>query len=194
MKIKPSIWWVIVLAIVGLFSIPLARLVEAGLIQPIVKFFWILKGYYGSIHQLIFWGLALLGVIIIAGMSLKAGSLQLRIRRARMEKLPGEVGQLAFWIRRRGHGPYPRWYLARVLGDLAIDILRGRGASAERGGRLSGPGWDPPGEIQPYLETAVRTTPATFSRQLESAGVKGDPETESIVGYLESYSENTNDN
>ncbi len=88
---------------------------------------------------------------------------------------------------------YPRWYLARTLADLALEILRGRGASAERGGQIQGPGWEPPGDIQPYLETASRTTPATFSRQLDSAQVHRDPEAESVIEYLELYMESSNE-
>jgi hypothetical protein len=191
---KPSmLFWIIVIAAVAFLSIPLAGIVEDGFIQPIVRFFWVLHGYYGSINQAILWGLALIAIIVIAVMSLRAGTLHLRIRRERIDKLPGEVGQLAFWIRRSHHGPYPRWYLARILADLALEILRERGASAERSGRLLGPGWAPPGKIQPYLETAIRTTPATFSRHLESAGVTIDPTAESVVEYLESYMENSND-
>ncbi|MBI4731923.1 MAG: hypothetical protein HY781_07335 [Chloroflexi bacterium] len=193
MKRRQVLFWLVAIAAAALLSIPLAGAVEDGFIQPVIRFFWMLQGYYGSVHQAILWGVALIGVAVIAGMSLRVGTLHLRARRGSIEKLPGEVGQLAFWIRRARHGPYPRWYLARTLADLALEILRGRGANAERGGQLQGPGWEPPGEIQPYLETAVRTTPATFGRQLDSAQVHADPEAESVVEYLESYMENSND-
>lgn len=193
MNRRRALFWLVAIAAAALLSIPLAGAVEDGFIQPLIRFFWMLQGYYGSVHQAILWGVALIGVAVIAGMSLRVGTLRLRARRGRIEKLPGEVGQLAFWIRRARHGPYPRWYLARTLADLALEILRGRGANAERGGQLQGPGWEPPGEIQPYLETAVRTTPATFGRQLESAQVHTDPEAESVVEYLESYMESSND-
>jgi hypothetical protein len=152
-----------------------------------------MKGYYGSIHQTILWGLMLTGIIVIAGLSLRIGSLRLQSRRNRYEKIPGDVGQLAFWIRRLHHGPYPRWYLARTLADLALEILRDRGGTSERGEQLRGPDWEPPGDIQPYLNTAIRTTPATFGRQLDSAHIKNEPDVETIVEYLESYMESAND-
>jgi hypothetical protein len=193
MRNRSVLFWTIVVVVVALLSIPLAGAVEDGFVQPLIKFFWMLKGYIGSIHQAILWSLVVIGVIVIAGISLRAGTLGLRSRRPRIDKLPGEVGQLAFWVRRAHHGPYPRWYLARTLADLAIEVLRGRGASAERGGQIQGSGWEPPGDIQPYLETASRTTPATFGRQLDSARVHRDPEAESVIEYLESYMESSND-
>ncbi len=193
MRKRSILFWAIAIGVVALLSIPLAGAVEDGFIQPLIKFFWMLKGYYGSLHQALLWGLVLTGVVVIAGISLRIGTLNLRSRRGRIDKLPGEVGQLAFWVRRARHGPYPRWYLARTLADLALEILRGRGASAERGGQIQGPGWEPPGDIQPYLETASRTTPATFSRQLDSAQVHRDPEAESVIEYLELYMESSNE-
>jgi hypothetical protein len=190
---KPVLFWAILILVVALLSIPLASVVENGFIQPLARFFWILNGYYGSINQSILWSLALAAIIIIAGISIRVVTLHLRIPRKRIANLPGEVGQLAYWMHRARHGTYPRWFQARTLANLALNILQGRGADTDRGANLQGPGWEPPGEIQPYLETALRTTPATFSRQLESIDITSDPDAESIIAYVESYMENSND-
>jgi hypothetical protein len=190
---KQIAFWVVAVAMIGIFSVLLSGAVQDAVVLPIIKFFWLLKGYYGSVHQMIIWGLIVAAIVVIAGLSLRGGTLDLSSRRERLEKMPGEVGQLSFWIRRSKHGPYPRWYVARTLADVALELLRGRGANTERGGQMKGPGWNPPGDIQDYLETAMRSTPATFARQLESAHVANDPEAESIVEYLETYAENSND-
>jgi hypothetical protein len=142
---------------------------------------------------LVIWGAIITILVVIAVFSLRAGAINLGSRSEYLEKLPGDVGQLAFWIRRVKSGPYPRWFLARSLAEVALELLRGRGANVERGGQMKGPGWEPGGDIQEYLETAMRSTPATFARQLESAHVENDPETETVVQYLESYAENSND-
>lgn len=194
MKKIQIVFWVAALVLIGVFSVLLSGVTEDVFILPVVKFFWLLKGYYGSLDQVIFWVALLVFLVIIAIFSLRGWTLGLYARREQVDELPGEVGQLAFWIRRSKHGPYPRWYLARTLAELALDLLRGRGADAERGGQLNGPGWEPPANTQAYLETAMRTTPATFSRQLElTKMVDRDPEAESVVEYLESYAETSND-
>jgi hypothetical protein len=190
---KQILFWTAALALLAVFSVLLSGAVEDAVILPVVKFFWLLKGYYGSLDQVISWGALLVLLVVIAVFSLRGGTPGLYARREQVDELPGEVGQLAFWIRRSKHGPYPRWYLARTLAELALDLLRGRGADAERGGQLTGPGWEPPENTQAYLETAMRTTPATFSRQLEQAEVDRDPEAESVIEYLESYAETAND-
>lgn len=191
-KIK-IVFWVAALVLIGVFSVLLSGVTEDMFILPVVKFFWLLKGYYGSLDQVITWGALVFVLTALAVFSLRGGTLGLSARRGQVDELPGEVSQLAFWIRRARHGPYPRWYLARALAELALDLLRGRGADAERGGQLNGPGWEPPGETQAYIETAMRTTPATFSRQIEAAKVGSDPDPESVVEYLESYAEALND-
>jgi hypothetical protein len=193
MKRPPVLFWVAAVIVLIPLSILLSGAVEDGIIRPIVKVFWILKGYFGSIHETILWGFTLIGVVCIAALSLRGRNLHERSHRKKIDKIAGEVSQLAFWIRRKDHGPYPRWYLARKLGHISQEILRGRGGNIEASGKLSGPGWEPPGEIQSYLETALRSTPATFSRQLEANHVSTDPEVGSIVEYLEQFLENNNE-
>lgn len=193
MKKGTLLFWTLAILVVGISSILMAGAVERGLIQPVLRVFWLLKGYYGSVPQAFLWILTMVMLIIIAIRSLSAESIHLRGRQKAAERPLGEVGQLAFWIARSPLGFYPRWYLARTLSDLALDVLRGRGVNAERGGKLQGPNWNPPGQAQGYLETAMRTTPASFGRQLEISQVSEDPRAESIVDYLESYVESTND-
>jgi hypothetical protein len=190
---RALLFWSLTLAAVAVLSVFLSGVIQNSIILPLVKFLWVLKGYYGSVHQSILWGLTLVAIAVIAGACLRIGVPRLYIKRKRGEKQPGPVGQLAFWIRRAQHGPYPRWYLARTLADLALEILRRRGVNAERDGTLNGPSWEPPREIQTYLETAIHATPATFSRQLNANGISTDPDTAEIITYLESYMENSND-
>ncbi len=193
MNKRALLFWSLALLGVAVLSVLLSDVMLNSVILPLVKFMWVLKGYYGSVHQSILWGVTLVGIVVIASTCLRSGAPSLRIHRKRGEKQPGPVGQLAFWIRRSQHGPYPRWYLARTLAELALEILRRRGVNAERDGSLNGPSWEPPQEIQTYLETAIHSTPATFNRQLNATGILTDPDASEIITYLESYMENSND-
>lgn len=190
---RQALFWLAAVIVLGALSVLLSSAVRDAVILPVLKLLWLLKGYYGSVHQLAVWSVVVAAVVVIAALSLRDGELRLRGRSGHAEKFTGEVRQLAFWIQRARHGPYPRWYLARTLAEVAREFLHGRGENVERGGQLKGPEWAPPGEVQEYLQTALQSTPATFARQLESARLESDPEAETIVSYLETYAENTND-
>lgn len=190
---KQALFWSVAIVLIAVFSVLLAGAVQNTVLQPVIKFFWLLKGYYGSIDQAILWLAVVAVVLLAAGLSLRGATLHLGVREAHKSKSLGEVAQLSYWIRRSKQSIYSRWYLARTLANLALELLRGRGADVERGGLLRGPEWDPPGKIRAYLETAMQSTPATFAGQLQSAGVENDPEAETIVEYLETYAENFHD-
>jgi hypothetical protein len=190
---KQIVLWAAAIAVIGIASLLLSRIVRDFVLPAILKFLWTLKGYYNSFHQVDIWGIAIAIIIVSAGFALRIGTFRLGGRREQVDRFPGEVEQLSFWIRRAKRGIYPRWYLARTLADLSLELLRGQGANAERGEQLNGPEWNPPQDVQAYLEKALHSTPVTFASQLESAHVSSDPEAESIVKYLESYAENSND-
>src|SRR5512145_2514481 len=117
-----------------------------------------MRGYIGEIRQSAMWGFAVVLVFIFVLWSLSSVRISFSADWARPQAVPGEVHQLAFWLRRIKRGAYQRWFVARTFADLAIDILRAQGAQVERRGHLSGPGWNPPADIQKYLEIAVYST------------------------------------
>ncbi len=191
MKTKIAFWFAAAI-IISILSVLLSGIIQNLVILPFLKLFWLLKGYFGSIHQVIIWGVVVTGAVIIAAVSLKGGNITFLRHKERHESLPGEVNQLAFWIRSSKRGPYPRWYLARTFADLAIELLRNRGENVERGGLIKGPDWNPPGTTREYLDTAMHSTPATFARLIESNHVGEDPNPDEIIKYFESYMEEIN--
>ncbi|MGB8213943.1 MAG: hypothetical protein WCE68_10335 [Anaerolineales bacterium] len=193
MNKKHIAFWVVAMILLVGFSFLLSGLVQDTVVLPIVKFAWILKGYFGSLPQAVIWGIVVTASLIIAGFSLRTASFTFHSRGQRAEKMLGQVGDLSFWIGRSKDGPYPRWYVAHTLAELALELLRRRGVDPGHGEQLKGPGWSPPKDVQAYLEIALRSTPASFARQLNFAQMPDLPDTESIIKYLESYAENSND-
>jgi hypothetical protein len=193
MNKRVIIYWLIAFLVMILISFALANQVETGIIQPIIRYIWIIRGNLQSINGTFYWVCLLLVVILIAYLSLRSGEMRIRRRRRVVEKFPGEVSQLAFWIKRIRSGVYARWYIARTLSDLALEITSGKNASEDPGDILRNMGSPRSDAILTYLLTARRTTPATFSRQLEAAGLTDDPTVETIVDHLERYLENPND-
>lgn len=190
---KKIAWWITAALIISILSILLSGVVQNLVILPVIKFFWILKGYYGSIHQAIIWGMIIVGVVIIASINLHGGNITFHHPKEHHSRLPGEVNQMAFWIRSAKRSAYSRWYLARTCADLAMELLRSRGENVERAGNIKGPGWNPPGNTREYLEIALHSTPATFARLFTADQAREDPDPKEIIKYFESYLEDSYD-
>ena len=190
---KSKLIWLLLISIALLLSFPLAGIISNGLLQPITKLLWWINQFYLSINQAILWGLLLISIAIIAGISLQiehVRSPRLRHRR-RIQK--GEVSQLAFWIRGTKHTYLARWHVARMLAELAVRILANGGADIEQAKQLQGRGWEPPEKIRSFLLLALHTTAVTFRNQKKGKPINPDPDIISIVKSLESYLENAND-
>ncbi|PKN93459.1 MAG: hypothetical protein CVU44_08900 [Chloroflexi bacterium HGW-Chloroflexi-6] len=187
MKLVRVVLGVVLLAFAVVLALLISGFVQDGLLMPVFRFFWLLRGYLGAIPQSALWGFAVIVVFSIALWSLGTVRIAFPSDWTRPQTVPGEVHQLAFWLRRIKRGAYQRWFVARTFADLAIDILRAQGVQVERRGHLSGPGWNPPADIQKYLEIAVYSTPASFGRQAKQAGLETDPEPQAVIEYLETY-------
>lgn len=190
--------WLLLLAGLGLaaaLGFLLREIVRAYLILPLTKFFWLIRGYYGAFSQASYFIILLVGVVLIGLVSFRLTD-WIEIGRRRDERpRRGAVRQMAFWLERSHRSAYARWYVARSLADLALDLLGGRTGGRRRSEDLAGAGWDPPPEIQEYLESALRLSPAGFARNEPSspqvAALEYDPER--VVAYLESILESIHD-
>jgi hypothetical protein len=193
LKEKNKYLWLFIIIFALILSILLAGVISDRLFQPVIRLFWLLKNFYMSINQTFLWGLVLIGVAVIAGLSLHIESNHPSIPQIRRKKRAGEVGQLAFWIRGAKHRYFARWYMARNLAELTIKILLEQGADDEHAKQFQGPGWKPPEKIQSYLKTAMDTTAVTFRNHKKTRTIHPDPEIISIIDYIESYVETAND-
>lgn len=189
----------VVLALAAILAFLLRNVLSALIVPPIAELLFLLRGYYHSLEQSSFWPLVLTIVLVLGISSLRIVDWNFHIDRERKTELHGEVDQMSFWLERIDHQrlfsetPYPRWYVARTLANLAVEILNRRGVSEVRGGELRGSGWSPSPDIQKYLEIALRSTPATFAHMLEAASLKNVPDVDTVIQYLESFVENNND-
>lgn len=190
---------VVVLALAALLAFFLRDVLSALIVPPLGELLFLLRNYYHSLEQSSYWPLVLAIVLVLGVSSLRIAAWDFRMARERKTELHNEVYLMSFWLERITHqgrfvdSPYPRWYVARTLANLAVEILNRRGGSEVRGGELRGSGWAPPPETQKYLEIALRSTPATFGRMLEAASLTNVPDVESVIQYLESFVENNND-
>jgi len=163
--------------------------VRQSLILPTLEFAWLLQHYYRMIPQSWQWGILI--VIVLSGALFSLSSLRTSISttwlRSRRTQTAGS--ELAFWIARVRQGQYQRWFVAHRLAILARELLHEQGTQIERGDTLAGPGWNPPDEIQKYLQAALYSSPKTFDSAAKAAGLETDPKVEEVIQYLETYAE-----
>lgn len=197
---KRRMFLLIVILVTAVLLAFLLRDALSALVVPLVgKIWFLLRGYYGSMEQTSYWPLVLAVILLLGFSSLRLADLSVRAERERRSQLRGEVQQMSFWLERfSGQGlfmdtPYPRWYVARTLANLAVEMLNRTGVPGINRAQLRGSGWAPPPDVQKYLEIALRSTPATFQRMLDAAALKPLPEVEDVIQYLESFVENSND-
>ncbi len=198
MKNRRTLFLIMALFLAVVLAFLLRGVFDALVIYPLAKLWFMIRGYYGSMAQSAYWPLVLIAILVLGISSLRIFEWNFQLGGDRQIELRGEVQQMAFWLERLsdlrdslGHNPYPRWYVARTLADLAVDILHRRGADEARSGQLRGPGWAPPPEVQKYLEIALQSNPATFARMLSAASMSTLPDVELVIQYLESYVENS---
>jgi hypothetical protein len=187
MKFPRILWISLGLVATALLAWLISGYIQQSLILPTLEFAWLARNYFGIIPQDWLWSLVLVAVLGLAFWALGGTRMVFPIDRLRQPGGQAQGRELAFWLGRVNNGPYQRWFVARHLANLAIDMLRARGAQIERGSRLAGPGWNPPEEIQKYLEAAMYSSPTTFGPAAKSAGLQTDPPIQAVIEYLETY-------
>lgn len=198
MKDRRSLLLPVVLLIAVAMAFLLRGAFQSLIIYPIAKLLFIIRGYYGAMAQAAYWPFILLVVVLLGVSGLRVMDWNVRLGGDKKIELHGDVYQMAFWLERLNtlrdsfsRNPYPRWYVARTLADLAVDMLNRQGTDTRRTIRLEGPGWNPPPNIQKYLQIALQSNPATFSNMLDAAGLDNVPEVETVIQYLESFVESS---
>jgi hypothetical protein len=182
------------LGLAAVLAVFLREPVRAYVILPLTQFFWLARGYYGSLPQSSYYILLMAIVGLIGLVSFRLSDFGDWTRGEGKNTIHGEVQQMAFWFDRAHHSAYSRWHVARSLAELAMDLIGKRMGSDRRGQQLEGPGWNPPPDIQDYLQSALRLSPANFSKYIPSsdaARLGQDPEP--AVSYLETIMENKNE-
>jgi hypothetical protein len=153
-----------IFAIALLIAFPLREAVYEAVIVPAAYAWWMLRLYYHSVNQSIWWFLALFLVLVALSRSLlPLGRLRGRMR---IEPRPvlGQVEGLSVWVKRTERGIYFKWLIANRLGKVAHDVLTLRmgGKSRTFFEPLSGPDWAPDEGVEAYLESGLKGSFADY--------------------------------
>jgi hypothetical protein len=178
---------VVTLLLAALAAFFMRSFVFDNIIAPFSFIWFYLVYYYHVIPQQFYWFLILLAAAYIA----LSGLMDRPSRRNRKPlikgKSKGPVESLASWINDSKRGVYSRWRVARALGLLANSILEMRGNKSGRAKTLKGKDWNPPPEIQDYLETGLNGSFADYP--LSARKTPFDVDVEAVLTYLESQLE-----
>jgi hypothetical protein len=192
MKLRQASIYFIGLISIALLAIFLRSAVKTWIILPLVRVFWILQGYYGAFPQAAFWLISLGFGVLIATLSIRLPAWELRRKKNHLNYLPGSVREMAFWIRRSYRGIYPKWYIAHLLAELALDIQDRRGTHLKQEPLFSDPNLNSPPGVGEYLDAALSTSYTDYKRPRKFRPQEPTPfdhDLETIIKYLESLME-----
>lgn len=184
--------------IVLLLAFPLREAVYGLVIVPIAYILWVLGLIYHSVHQFVWWILALLVVLVVLARSLWPAGRAVKRFQFKQRPVVGQVEDLAVWVNRTERGIYFKWLMANRLGRIAHEILLQREIGKPRSffDPLIGPDWMPDAPIRQYLETGLRNSFADypqgryfFSRPKQTT-TPLDHDLNDVIKYLESQAGN----
>jgi len=186
-----------IVAIALLLAFPLRNAVYESIIIPLAYLWWVLGLWYHSVHQSIWWIVALVVVLLTLARSLRStGRIRERIRLKR-KPVVGQVEGLSAWMKRTERGIYFKWLIANRLGKVAHEILAQRTGGQPRSffDPLTGPDWMPDAPVQQYLESGLKGSFADYSQgkswrfTSKPGPTPLDHNVDEVITYLESQLE-----
>jgi len=194
-------WFLVPAVLVSLFAAFLLRdVVEKLILRPAAYLFWSLMLFYRFIPQPVLWLLLVLAMLYLTLGSF-AGKLECpRLHSQKVRLVRGPLDELAMQIERKAGGIYFKWQIARILGEIAMDLQDLRQHMRRRKLNFDESAVSP--EVRQYLEAGLNTS---FSDYPMSGGLplpgklKSVPSTPfdgdigPVLDYLESQMENTDD-
>lgn len=184
--------------IAALLAFPLRETVYEVIFIPAAFIVWELSILYRSLSQVIWWWLIIAIVLFILAFSLVPPTKPARTEQPKSRPRHGQVEDLAIWLGRAKGGVYFKWLIANRLGKLAYQILLHRESGRPRSvfTPLLGVDWEPPRELQDYLETGLHGSFSDFPSPKHPLSVQPktplDYEVNEAVEFLESQVENSN--
>jgi hypothetical protein len=181
-----------ILLIALLLAFPLRNAVYEMVIIPVAYVWWVLGLWYHSVHQSIWWIVALLLVLVVLSRSLRpVGRLRERVR-LKSRPIVGQVESLTVWMKRTERGIYFKWLIANRLGRIAHEILSQRVGGKTRSyfDPLTGPDWKPDGSVQVYLESGLKGSFADYPQGRHPFSKPSptplDQDVDDVIKFLES--------
>ena len=196
MKTRNAIFPALALIAVALLAFLLRGAVQEWVIIPLARFIWLVKGYYGAFPQAAYWVVALGIAALVAILGFRFPDWERRRRHEQWKPLPGSVREMSFWIQRGKGGIFPKWHIAHLLAELALDILDRRGTRQKHAQLLTGPDWAPPAEVRNYLDAALTTNYTDYPKRKRFGPLPPTPfdqDLEPVIKYLESLLESEHD-
>jgi len=186
---------VIVVAAAVVISFILRDAIQRNVILPLAYLWWLLKLYYRAIPQLILWVLLVLAVFVSMFRLIPIKNLFRRIRKIEQKPAVGPIENAALWIKKSPGGIYYKWLIANRLGKVARELLDQREGRIRKGFvRLSGRDWNPPGEVDAYLETGLNGSFADFPQSgWWAKPTPLDVNPQQVIDYLENEMETSHD-
>lgn len=186
------------LFLIGAFVLTLALayflrdVVSKLIILPLFYLWWVIRLYYSMFPQFVVWAALVAFALYFAVKSLIPEMRPRRIVHLARKPAEGQIKSLVEWLARiqRG-GNYYKWLVANRLGKTAREILSQRGEYdlSKKFEPLRGRGWNPPREIQNYLDAGLGSSfadfpqPRWFWSKPKPTPLDVDPE--QVVEYLE---------
>lgn len=159
--------WLLMIGVViiaALLAFPLRETIYETVVIPLAFIGWELGLFYRSLPQSIWWWL--IGAIVLFMLAFSLLPQIKPVGRALQKSKPrhGQVEDLAIWLGRAKSGIYFKWLIANRLGKLAYQILLHRESGRPRSvfAPLVGQDWQPPKELQTYLETGLHGSFSDF--------------------------------
>jgi hypothetical protein len=196
MKTRNLIFLSLAILMIAFLAFLLRSAVRSWIILPLAKFFWMVEGYYAAFPQAAYWILALGIAILVALLSLRIPDWGTSLHHERWKQTPGSVREMSFWIERTKGGIYPKWHVAHLLADLALDIIDRRGSHQKHERLVASPDWNPPDEVRTYLDAAQVTSYTDYPRTKRFSPPSPTPfdqDLEPVIEYLESLLESEHD-
>lgn len=169
MKIKALVLGGLILG-TALLAFFVQDFVRELLLYPLVYMYWSLRLVYEAVPGVIWWGLAILILVLLA-----VKSLSWRGERAQaLERLDAHLlSRPQSWmqqIKKTRHGDYFKWQLAREISQLALSSIANqeRLTLEQAQKRLVANQLDLPPKIQAYLEAGTLSRSYGQYTQLES--------------------------
>lgn len=185
--------WLTVFVVAAAFVISffLRDAIQRTVILPLAYLWWLLKLYYRAVPQLILWVLLVLAVFVSMFRLIPIKNLFRRTQKREQKPAVGPIESLAHWLKKSPGGIYYKWLIANRLGKLARELLDQREGRVRKGfTRLMGRDWNPPDEVDAYLETGLNGSFADFPQpRLWTKPTRLDVNPQQVIDYLENEME-----
>jgi hypothetical protein len=197
-KMKSRAYFIFPLALIAaaLLAFLLRGAVKEWIILPLARFFWLVKGYYGAFPQAAYWVVVLGIAVLVSLLGFHLPDIERRLPQDQWKPLPGSIREMSFWIQRSKGGIFPKWHIAHLLAELALDILDRQGTRQKQARRLTGSDWVPPAEVKKYLDAALTTNYTDYPKPKRFGSLPPTPfdqDLEPVIKYLESLLESEHD-